>query len=186
MGVLQLNARTAKMCVMLMASIVFVGLTNPVSAARCQIGKVSYVYPHQAAPSQQIRIDTLVAGSCLSNGEDYYAVRVDLVDQLSNSIISSGNTPIGYGASNFTVAARNLVTTPSRNATWSLRIYVYVIRAGGTNGAYLLDYTTIGNVTVQVGAIAVPEFQTGLGFITIVALSMATLGLHRLRRREES
>lgn len=125
---------------------------SSVSAPRCQISNVSYSYPHQASPNVRIEVDTTVAGSCASSGEDYYSVRVDLVDMGSGYIASSSSTPIGYYPSNFTVVAPTSVMTPSSNETWLLGIHVYVIRAGGTNGAYLLDYETVGNATIQIGS----------------------------------
>jgi hypothetical protein len=145
------------------------------AAARCQIGSVSYTYPEQADPNQQIEVDTKVAGSCVSTGVDYYSLRVDLVDTNSSAILSSSSTPIGYSTNNFTVTAKNFATAPSYNATWPLQMYVYVIRAGGTGGAYLLDYRTIGNATIQVGTLSVPEFQADLRFVIATSLVAAAL-----------
>jgi hypothetical protein len=159
-------------------------LVTKVAAARCQVTNVSYLYPHQVDPNQQIQVSTVVAGSCISNGADYYSVRVDLVDKLSNSIISSSNTPIGYKANNFSITAKNLATAPSRNVTWPLGVYVYVVRAGGTSGAYLFDYKTIGNATVQVGAVTVPEFHNSADLFVIFAFTTATLILSHCRIRE--
>lgn len=163
------------------AVLLLIVLTNSVAAARCQVSSISYDYPHQALRAQQIQINTNVVGSCISNGADYYSVRVDLVDKATGSTISSVNAPIGYKASNFTVTAKNTVTTPTKNMTWSLRANVYVIRAGGTSGLYLFDYTKIGNVTIQVGGtvLAMPEFQTSPESLLIVSFSAATLLLTR-------
>jgi len=135
-------------------------LSHPsAEAARCQISSVTYAYPHQAATNQQIQTETTVAGSCVSTGEDYYSVRVDLVQPVTGSIISSNSTPVGYNADNFTVTAENRATTPPNNGTWSFNFNVYVIRAGGTGGSYLRDYSTVGNATIQIGpGAAVPEF----------------------------
>jgi len=170
------------------ASILLTGLlfglmiSSSVAAARCQISNVSYQYPSQASPDSEIQVDATVAGSCVTTGVDYYSVRVDLVDMNSNYIVSSSSTPIGYTATNFTVVAITSATTPSSNGTWPLGIHVYVIRAGGTNGAYLLDYQTIGNATIQVGsATPVPEFNLGSGIIVFAALSAGIMIL-RTRR----
>ena len=168
--------------VMFVALTLFLSNTS-VLAARCQISNVSYGYPHQAATSQQILITTMVAGSCASTGEDYYSVRVDLVDIPSGSIVSSNSTPIGYYATNFTVTAENMVTTPANNGTWFLGIDVYVIRAGGTGGAYLLDYKTVGNASIQVGPPAVvPEFPSGSVFGIVVGLCSTALVMSRHKR----
>ena len=153
-----------------------------VSGARCQISGVSYNYPGEALPSQQIQVQTTVLGSCASNGEDYYAVRVDLIDLQSSYIISSSDTPIGHNATDFNVTAVNPVTTPASNMTWPLQIHVYVIRAGGTNGMYLLDYQTMSNVTIQVGATPMPESQFSPMFI-VTSLVLAILVLSRRRSR---
>ena len=156
---------------------------SSVLAARCQISNVSYGYPHQAATSQQILITTLVAGSCASTGEDYYSVRVDLIDIPSDSIVSSNSTPIGYYATNFTVTAENIATTPANNGTWYLGIDVYVIRAGGTGGSYLLDYRTVGNASIQVGPpVAVPEFHSGSVIGIIIVFCSTALVMNRHKR----
>jgi hypothetical protein len=77
----------------------------------------------------------------------------------------------------------NSVTTPSSNGTWPLGIHVYVIRAGGTNGAYLLDYQTVNNATIQVGgATPVPEFNLGWGIIVFATLSAGIIAVRTQRR----
>jgi hypothetical protein len=154
-------------------------VSSVVSGTRCQINGVSYSYPNNALPSQQIQVDTTVAGSCASNGEDYYAIRVDLVDAQTNYIISSSSTSIGHNATDFNVTAVNPAVTPAVNMTWPLQIHVYVIRAGGTNGMYLLDYQTISNATIQVGATAIPEFRFSLVPAIVTTLGIAILTLYR-------
>jgi len=161
-------------------------VSSMVSGARCQISGVSYNYPSQALPSQQIQLETTVLGSCASNGEDYYAVRVDLVDMQSSYIVSESSTPIGHNATEFNVTAVNPVMTPAANMTWPLQIHVYVIRAGGTNGMYLLDYQTTSNATIQVGATATPESRFSPMFTIVTTLVVATLILYRRRSRGRS
>ena len=158
-------------------------VSSMVSGARCQISGVSYNYPGQALPSQQIQVETTVLGSCVSDGEDYYSLRVDLVDAQSSYIISSTSTPIGHNATDFNVTAVNPAMTPATNMTWPLQIHVYVIRAGGTNGIYLLDYQTISNATIQVGATALPESRFSPIFTIVTTLVVATLALYRRRSR---
>ena len=158
-------------------------VSSMVSGARCQISGVSYNYPGQALPSQQIQVETTVLGSCVSDGEDYYSLRVDLVDAQSSYIISSTSTPIGHNATDFNVTAVNPAMTPATNMTWPLQIHVYVIRAGGTNGIYLLDYQTISNATIQVGATALPESRFSPMFTIVTTLVVATLTLYRRRSR---
>ena len=146
---------------------------------------VSYSYPRAAAPSQQVDFATGVVGSCVSNGEDYYAVRVDLIDLNANLTISSSDTPIGYNASAFNVTAHNLVTTPASNVTWPIEIHLYVIRAGGTNGAYLLDYQNSTNVSIQVGSTPMPEFHLAPDVEAFTALIAAVLVLRRVKGSQE-
>jgi hypothetical protein len=138
-------------------------------------------------PNQQIKSSTNVTGSCVSDGEDYYSVRVDLIDTSSGAIISSNSTPIGYNAENFTVTVENVATTPSNNATWHLYINVYVIRAGGTGGSNLLDYRNSTNATIQIGApTPIPEFPITQSFSAVAALFVASVGMQRRRKRKGS
>lgn len=149
-------------------------------AARCQVANVAYSIPQQAEPGARIETATTVSGSCVSNGEDYYSVRVDLIDAPSALIVSSNSTPIGYNATNFTVTVENMVTTPSNNGTWHIDIDVYVIRAGGTAGFYLLDYRTSSNATILIGAITpVPEYPQA----PILTVAISFLGLIMILRR---
>jgi hypothetical protein len=152
-------------------------------AARCQVGNVTYSIPQQAAPAQRIETATTVDGSCVSDGEDYYSVRVDLVDAPSSSIVSSNSTPIGYDATNFTVTVENIATTPSNNGTWYIDVDVYVIRAGGTSGSYLLDYHTSSNATIQIGApTPVPEYSATAIFTLTIGFWVAVTAVWRRKR----
>jgi len=159
-------------------------LSNPtVYASRCQISGVSYGYPRQAVASSKILVTSTVTGSCVSDGEDYYLVRVDLVDIPSSLIVSSNSTSIGYEATNFTVTAENIVLTPGNNGTWHIGIHVYVIREGGTGGSYLFDYRTVGNASIQIGPpTAVPEFPSGLIVGIVTALCSTALLMSRHKR----
>lgn len=146
---------------------------------------MNYSIPQQAGPGQRIETGTTVSGSCISDGEDYYSVRVDLIDVPSSLIVSSNSTPIGYNATNFTVTVENMVTTPSNNGTWHIDVDVYVIRAGGTSGSYLLDYRTTSDATILVGAVTpIPEFSGPP--ILIVALSLFAFATTILRRRRRA
>jgi len=156
---------------------------SEVNAVRCQVGNVTYSIPTQAGPGQQIESSTNVNGSCVSNGEDYYSVRVDVADVATGSIISSNSTPIGYNATMFNSTVENFVTTPSSNGTWSLNIDVYVIRAGGTGGSYLLDYRNSTTVAIQIGGTTpVPEFPSAWGPTAAIAF----LGASAVLRRRQS
>jgi len=151
---------------------------------RCQIANVAYSIPQQANSGQRIETATTVSGSCVSDGEDYYSVRVDLVDVPSSSIVSSNSTPIGYNAMNFTVTVENMVTTPSNNGAWHIDVDVYVIRAGGTSGFYLLDYRTSSNATIMIGAVTpIPEFLGSPILTVTIGLLMLVIILQRRRKR---
>jgi len=172
----------AYVAIVLLVILVVVPSRSMALTPRCQVGNVSYKIPPQAAPAQRIQTATTVYGSCVTTGEDYYSIRVDLVDASSSSILSSNSTPIGYNATNFLVTVENTVTTPSNNGTWHFKVDVYVIRAGGTGGFFLLDYRSTANATIQVGTIPVPEFPQTAAF----TLTVAVLAVALLRRRRHA
>jgi len=168
----------------ILAFVIVLAPPHPVLAARCQIGKVAYSIPQQAAPNERIETATTVGGSCVSDGEDYYLVRVDFIDASSTLTVSSNSTSIGYDATNFTVTVGNMLTTPSNNGTWHVDVNVYVIREGGTSGSYLFDYRTSSNATILVGALTpVPEYP-GLPVLAVAVgfLALAITLPHRKRR----
>jgi hypothetical protein len=109
-----------------------------------------------------------VAGSCNSDGEDYFAVRVDLVDTARQITLSTNSTPIGYNANNFSVYVENTVVTPSGNGSWPMNVNTYLVQAGSISGKYLLNSTT---VTIQVGDSTLPEFQLGVPLLTALMLT---------------
>jgi len=177
------STRMSYVVLLLLVAVTFFLSNTSVFAARCQISNVSYGYPQQAATNQRVLITSTVAGSCVSNGEDYYSVRVDIIDAPSGSIVSSNSTPIGYNATNFNVTAENMPTTPGNNGTWHIGIDVYVIRAGGTGGSYLLDYKTVGNATIQLGPpSAIPESPSGMVVGIVTSLCSTALIFNRHRR----
>lgn len=153
-----------------------------VTASPCQTIIVSSTYPHQASPNQQIQVTTTIAGSCMSNGEDYFAVRVDLVDNASKSPLSSNSAPIGYNAKNFSVIVHNAATAPPSNHTWPIEVETYLTQAGALNGQYLLNATTI---SIQVGDTAVPEFQIQHPLtLLMLTLTATTMTLYRRKLRK--
>src|SRR5208282_1010450 len=164
---IQLNLRIA-IHLTLIGCIMLLALSgSTVKANLCQTVTVSSTYPHQASPGQQVQLVTTVSGSCTSDGEDYFAVRVDLADSLSKAILSSNSTSIGYNANNFSVNVRNVATAPTSNGTWSLDVDTYMIQAGAASGKYLLNATT---VAIQVGDAPLPEFQQSQATIIILAI----------------
>lgn len=170
-------------CSCLIVGLILVMISDsPVTASPCQTITVSSTYPHQAIPNQPIEVTTTVAGSCVSNGEDYFSVRVDLVDNVSMSILSSNSAPIGYSAHNFSVTVHDDATTPPNNQTWPIEVDTYLTQAGALNGQYLLNATAI---RIQVGDTAVPEFQflpTFTSLLLMVTAITVTLCSRKLRR----
>ncbi len=148
-----------------------------VRASLCPTINVSTTYPHQASPGQQILLVTTVAGSCTSNGENYFALRVDLTDSASKSVVASNSTPIGYNANNFSVNVENVATVPGINGTWSVDVDTYMLQAGGANGKYLVNSTTFA---IQVGDAPLREFQ--LSQVVILMLAVSVIPLTLLRR----
>ena len=151
----------------LMVSIALIILASPVvKATLCQTIRTSTDYPQSALPSQVVSVTTSVSGSCTSDGEDYFGVRVDLVDSVSGMVLSSNSTAIGYNANNFSVNVHNAATTPKDNQSWAINMNTYLIQAGAASGKYLLNSTAI---TIQVGANPLPEFQPASQFIIVLA-----------------
>ena len=160
-------------CVILIAVIAFlISSMPPANATLCQKTAVSFSYPRQASENQVVRISSMVAGSCVSDGEDYFAVRVDLVDNFTGAILASNSTPIGYDANNFSVTVWNAAVTPKSNESWPVVVNTYLIQAGATSGKYLLNENTI---TIQVGDIPLPEFPFNPPYALAVALITAAL-----------
>jgi len=173
-----LNLRTALCLSLIGVALLTTASFSTVTASLCQTVAVSSSYPHAVFPKQEIRVVTTVAGSCTSNGEDYFAARVDLVDNASKLILASNSTVIGYNANNFSVHVDNAASTPSTNETWSIEVDAYLIQAGGVSGKYLLNSTTI---MVQVGTTPIPEFQTYNSLILCAILLVTTLTSYRVK-----
>ena len=129
-----------------------------------------------------MQVLTTVAGSCTSDGEDYFAVRVDLVDGTTKSTLSSNSAPVGYNAINFTARVQNTAIAPLRNQTWPIQIDTYLIQAGGLSGKYLLNATS---VIIQVGESPVPEFEPSRSFVLLLVLTGITLTLYRRKHPPE-
>jgi hypothetical protein len=168
---------------LIIASLFVTMIMSPVGAARCQIANVSYLYPQTAPPNQQIEVDATIVGSCATTGMDYYSARADVTGVSCNYRMCSNSTPIGYDANNFNVTIHNWLSTPNYTGALPLQIHVYVIRAGGTEGSYLLDYQTVGNATIQLGSTPVPEFQTGSNLTLVFLFAAAGVVLTLKRRR---
>ena len=162
-----MKLRTALACA-LMVGIGFLFLCSAsTNASLCQTVSASTRYPSSALPTQVVSVTTTVTGSCTSDGEDYFAVRVDLVDAVSNRVLSSNSTPIGYNANNFSVNVRNAAASPKNNQSWTINVNTYLIQAGAASGKYLLNSTAI---TIQIGE-PIPEFESAPSFILVLAVA---------------
>ena len=178
---MQMKLHTPLLLVLLAATALTILASSPAHASLCQTIRVSTGYPHSAFPNQAVSVMTTVAGSCTSDGEDYFAVRVDLADSVSNVILSSNSTPIGYNANNFSVAVHNAATSPKNNQTWTINVNTYLVDAGATSGKYLLNSTEIA---IQIGYNPLPEFQPA----ALLILVLGTIGLisPRLKQAKQS
>jgi len=181
--VIRLNVRSALQVTLIALVMVLAISGSTARASLCQTVTVSSTYPHQASPGQRIQLETTVAGSCTSDGEDYFSVRVDLANSVSKSIISSNSTAIGYNANNFSVSVENFATAPMDNGTWSIEVNTYMAQAGGVSGKYLLNATT---ATIQVGDTPLPEFQLSGAAVFILALSAIPLTLWQRKARKKT
>ena len=147
----------------------------------CEITGVSYDYPHEAQPDQQIQVNTTVNGSCVTDQMKYYSVRVDLVDLHSGNTITISSSPIGYRAENFSVTVTDTAITPSTpNASWPVQVRVYVMNAGGgggPGGIYLIAYSATTNATIQIlSATPVPEIPSlAICFMLALILALASI-----------
>jgi hypothetical protein len=169
-------------CWIVVTGICLTILSGPsANATLCQTIGAHTLYPHSALPGQVVPVTTTVAGSCTSDGEDYFGVRVDVVDSTSNIVLSSNSTPIGYNANNFSVKVSNAALSPKNNQTWSIDVNTYLIEAGAASGKYLLNSTTI---TIQIGEDPLPEIQPAPSLIVALAavLLIFTRRIHALQK----
>ena len=179
-----MRTRTVLCLALIAAAISAFTLTPSATASLCQTIDVSTAYPHQALTKQVVSVTTTVAGSCTSDGEDYFAVRVDLVGNATNTVLSSNSTPIGYNADNFSVSVENTVLSPQENQTWLIDANTYLTQAGAISGKYLLNTTAI---MIQIGANPLPEFQFNSSFeaaLAIIGTILAMTAAKSSRKRE--
>jgi len=152
----------------LMVAIALIVLASPlVKATLCETIRTSTEYPQSALPSQVVSVTTSVSGSCTSDGEDYFGVRVDLVDSVSGMVLSSNSTAIGYNANNFSVNVHNAATTPKDNQSWAINMNTYLIQAGAASGKYLLNSTEL---RIQIGVKPLPELRPAPSFIILLTM----------------
>ncbi len=148
---------TTTICILLLFCLVQLRVTAPafVSASLCQITNVAYDYPQQVQPNQQILLTSTISASCAySDPGIYYLAMVVVNDAASGQEISINSAPIGYVSlqqPNVTATISNLVTCPSGNVAWQLRLTVYVINVYNQYFSPVQDTALIHYLTVNVG-----------------------------------
>ena len=150
---------SATLCVLLVVCLVQLQLNapTPVAASLCQITNVSYDYPQQVQPSQQILVTSTINASCsYTDPGIYYLAMVVVTDASSGQELSINSAPIGYVSlqqPNVTATISNLITTPSGNVAWQLRLTVYVVNDYNQYFSPVQDTALIHYLTVNVGTI---------------------------------
>jgi hypothetical protein len=110
-------------------------------------------------------------------------VRVDLVGNATDTVLSSNSTPIGYNADNFSVRVENRMLSPQGNETWLVDANTYLTQAGAISGKYLLNTTAI---MIQIGDNPLPEFQFNSSFQAALAVigTILALSIAKPRKRQ--
>jgi len=164
-------------CILLLFCLVQLQVTAPtfVSASLCQITNVAYDYPQQVQPNQQILLTSTISASCAySDPGIYYLAMVVVNDAASGQELSINSAPIGYVSlqqPNVTATISNLVTCPSGNVAWQLRLTVYVINVYNQYFSPAQDTALIHTLTVNVGT---PQQQQTVA-TTTTTMSSATI-----------
>ena len=162
---------------LLITAITILAVLGPSAAASlCHGVTILLNYPHEVSENQRVQVSAMIAGSCVSDGEDYFGVRIDLVDNFTHAVLSSNSTPIGYNANNFSVIVTNGVIAPNLNETWSVGVNTYLIQAGAISGAYILNATSIA---IHVGDSPMPELPISTSLVLAAMLLFATVTVSR-------
>ena len=147
------------LCVLLLLCLVQLQGNAPalVSASLCRITNVLYNYPQQVQPNQQILLTSTINASCsYSDPGIYYLAMVVVTDASSGQELSINSAPIGYVSlqqPNVTATISNLITCPSGNVAWQLKLTVYVINDYNQYFSPVQDTALIHYLTVNVGTI---------------------------------
>ncbi len=150
---------SATLCVLLIFCLVQLQANAPmlVSASLCQITNVAYDYPQQVQPNQQILLTSIIDASCAYTDPGiYYLAMVVVNDASSGQQLSINSAPIGYVSlqqPNVTATISNLITCPSGNVAWQLKLTVYVINDYNQYFSPVQDTALIHYLTVNVGTI---------------------------------
>ena len=147
------------LCILLLFCLVQLQANAPtlVSASLCQITNVSYDYPQQVQPNQQILLTSTINASCsYTDPGIYYLAMVVVNDASSGQQISTNSAPIGYVSlqqPNVTATISNLITCPGGNVAWQLKLTVYVINDYNLYFSPVQDTAIIHYLTVNVGTL---------------------------------
>jgi len=146
------------LCVLLVCLVAFqTNPLTPVSASLCQINNVAYDYPQQVQPSQQFTLTSTISASCsYTDPGIYYLALVVVYDASSGQQLTSNSAAIGYVSlqqPNVVATVPNLITSPSGNVAWQLRLVVYVINDYNQYFAPFQDTAITHDLTVNVGTV---------------------------------
>jgi hypothetical protein len=118
---------------------------------------VSYGYPQQVQPGQQFFLTSTISASCsYTDPGIYYLALVVVYDASSGQQLTSNSAAIGYVSlqqPNVVATVPNLITSPSGNTAWQLRLVVYVINDYNQYFSPFQDTAITHDLTVNVGTI---------------------------------
>lgn len=131
------------------------GIPTFVSAALCQITNTSYDYPQPVQLNQQIPLTTTIHATCYPTDPGVYYLALAVVQEAtSGQQISISSTPIGYVSlqqPNVVASITNLITSPSGNEAWQLKLTVYVINDYNQYFSPYTDTALIHYISINVG-----------------------------------
>ena len=127
---------------------IFAALSNPPAYSQylpCNIVSLAITGPPTVPAGQTLQISTTVTGAC--DPSMFYAVRVDLVDGRSQTVLSSKSLAyIPVSSSFVTFPIVNTVTAPTSLGFWPLQIQAYLL--SGLNGAVVTSTSQLFTVNV--------------------------------------
>lgn len=153
---------------------------SAVHALNCQIVQFNVDSPGSASPGQTIQVNTTINIACTqSEGGTYYTGRVDLVDEVSKSVLSKGTFTIGANP-NATATVPNSATVPQTSGAWKLDVILYIFESGG------MIAVTSHSLEVQVSSLplSVPGGPNYLAVGAVIAV-VVVVGLALMMRKRK-
>jgi len=128
---------------------IFAALTFPPAAYSqylpCNIVSLNITGPPTVPAGQTLQISTSITGAC--DPSMFYAIRVDLMDGRSQTVLSSKSLVYIPVTSSFvTFPIVNTVTAPTSLGFWPLQIQAYLL--SGLNGAVVTSSSQLFTVNV--------------------------------------